>query len=290
MSLADLPELPPLLHAGAAADARRALERTREVIGRCRTVPDQAYGSDYWQKVDLYLPDAPLSSLPVLVYFHGGAWMNGYKEWMGYMAPAVLALPAIFVSASYRLAPSVRMPQIVDDCIAALRWTHGRIAAHGGDPARLCVGGHSAGGHLAALLALRPELAARAGLPADVIKACFPSSAPLDLDFLDQPASPADHRMRDALGPGLDEWSPMRFAAACPIPFHVAWGEHDFPRTRTQNEAFVRLLAARPGARVSWQVVPGDHFTSHESCAEPGGEWSRAAGRILSNLPTGKPQ
>lgn len=290
MALDDLPALPPLLHPGAADYARRALAAAADVMGRCRVLADQPYGGDYWQKVDAYLPAAPRGPLPVLLYFHGGAWMNGYKEWMGYLAPPVLAMPAVFVCASYRLAPSVRMGQIVDDCVAALSWVHRHCAALGGDPGRIAVGGHSAGGHLAAVLALRPDLCRDAGLPGDVIKACLPSSAPLDLDFLQRPATEADRRMQAALGGDLDDWSPARHAAGNTVPFHVAWGEHDFPRTREQNRAFVRVLAAQPGARVSWQELPGDHFTSHEACADPASEWPRAAGRLLSTLTTGKPQ
>ncbi|WP_132980692.1 alpha/beta hydrolase [Pigmentiphaga sp. D-2] len=290
MAFDDLPALPPMLHAGAAGYARRALAATAEVMGRHRVLADQPYGGDYWQKVDVYLPDAPPGPLPVLLYFHGGAWMNGYKEWMGYLAPPVLAMPAVFVSASYRLAPSVGMSEIVDDCVAALRWVHQHSAALGGDPGRIAVGGHSAGGHLAAVLALRPDLCRAAGLPGDVVKACLPSSAPLDLDFLQWPAAEADRRMREALGGGLDAWSPARHVAGNAVPFHLAWGEHDFARTREQNQAFARALAAQPGARVSWQVLPGDHFTSHEACADPASEWPRAAGLLLSTLTTGKPQ
>ena len=77
------------------------------------------------------------------MFAHGGAWTHGYKEWTGLMAPVFTAVPAIFVSVSYRLAPENRFPVPLDDCIDALAYVHRHIADHGGNPARIYVGGHS---------------------------------------------------------------------------------------------------------------------------------------------------
>ena len=159
MSFDDMPEMPPMFLPGAAEYADRILAQSKKVAAEYPTVMDVAYGDDYWQKVDFYLPhDVGGGGLPVLCYIHGGAFRNGFKEWMGFIAPPFLALPAIYVSFSYRLVPNVTQPRVVDDCFDALKLVYDRVADYGGDPNRIFVAGHSAGANLAATLALRRDL------------------------------------------------------------------------------------------------------------------------------------
>ncbi len=113
----------------AIAYGVEALARSREAVRRCRTVLDVAFGPDEDQRLDLYLPDdAKARDVPVILFFHGGAWMHGYKEWAGFMAPALVDTPAIFVSAGYRLAPEHKFPAPLDDAFAALQWINRNIA------------------------------------------------------------------------------------------------------------------------------------------------------------------
>ncbi|HVN50165.1 MAG TPA: alpha/beta hydrolase [Acidimicrobiales bacterium] len=102
--------------------------------------------------------------LPVLVWYHGGGWVIGDLE-SGDPTARKLAnrTGAVVVSVDYRLAPEHPYPAAVDDCWAALEWVAAHAGEIGGDPARLAVGGDSAGGNLSAVVAL---LAAQAGGPA----------------------------------------------------------------------------------------------------------------------------
>ncbi len=109
------------------AYAAAALERSKAAAASCRTVLDVEFGDDYYQKLDLYLPDeATLADheggVPVILFCHGGGWNFGYKEWNGFMAPALIDLPAIFVSVSYRLAPEHKFPAALEDVLAGLSW------------------------------------------------------------------------------------------------------------------------------------------------------------------------
>jgi arylformamidase len=150
------------------------LKLSAAAASHVRTLRDVAYGTDPRQRLDIFLPrQTDLRNLPVLLFMHGGAWTHGTKDWCGFMAPPIAHQPAIFVSVGYRLIPTVSFPAPVLDCIAALRWITEHIAEHGGSPHRLFVGGHSAGGQIAALMALRKDWLAQADLPMDAIKGCF---------------------------------------------------------------------------------------------------------------------
>ncbi|HUY85954.1 MAG TPA: alpha/beta hydrolase [Acidimicrobiales bacterium] len=93
--------------------------------------------------------------LPVLFYIHGGAWILGDKREQGLPMMFHLARNGfICVSANYRLSPRATWPDLIVDCKRALVWLKENIAEYGGDPTRIIVSGGSAGGHLAALVAL----------------------------------------------------------------------------------------------------------------------------------------
>jgi acetyl esterase len=110
----------------------------------------------------LYRPSAH-RSLPVLVYFFGGGWVLGSIDTAdGVCRSLANATGALVVVPGYRLAPEHPFPAAIDDCYAAVRWVAEHAAEIGADPARLAVGGDSAGGNLAAAVALR----ARDGGPA----------------------------------------------------------------------------------------------------------------------------
>jgi acetyl esterase len=111
-------------------------------------------------------PDSPLrarhyrpavaEAAPLLLFFHGGGFVLGDIESHDGLCRMICRDAAIHVlSVDYRLAPEHRAPAAVDDCVAAYRWARGHAADLGADPSRIGVGGESAGGNLAALVALR---------------------------------------------------------------------------------------------------------------------------------------
>ena len=104
----------------------------------------------------LYRPlSPPAGALPVLVYFHGGGWVIGDLDTHDTLCRELAnAAGCAVVAVDYRLGPEHRFPSAVDDALAATRWVHQQAAMLGLDAARLAVGGDSAGGNLAAVVAL----------------------------------------------------------------------------------------------------------------------------------------
>ena len=276
--------------AAAIRYAGEALVRSRIAALRCRTALDVAYGADEDQALDIYLPPgADAAGVPVLLYFHGGAWRHGYKEWNGFMEPAFVDLPAIFISVGYRLAPEHRFPAQLDDGLAALAWVHRTVADRGGDPARISVAGWSAGGALGALLALRRETYAAHGLPEDVVKACHVSSASFEIKR-DDPA-PGNDGLTYAdffLGRPEDDRaaSPVHHAAGNRTPFFISHGSHDFAHVMRTSDAMITALR-REGCYVVHRIYDGlDHYANNLSQGDPDSGWVAMVRKWLALPPS----
>src|SRR5256885_1892749 len=98
----------------------------------------------------------PNDNAPVILQIHGGGWAFGSIEETEPLSRHLAAMTgAVVVSTSYRLAPEHKFPAGLNDCEAALQWILGKVGDIGGDPRRIAVSGGSAGGNLAAALALR---------------------------------------------------------------------------------------------------------------------------------------
>jgi acetyl esterase/lipase len=136
-------------------------KRAKEAAGKVRTIKDLVYyegaGADKIKhRLDLYLP-SERTGFPVLFFVHGGSWRHDDKNgWFGLYSALgkFLAERGIgTVVINYRLSPSVKHPEHIKDVARAFAWTRKHIARYGGRADQIIVCGHSAGGHLVALLA-----------------------------------------------------------------------------------------------------------------------------------------
>jgi acetyl esterase/lipase len=145
---------------------------------------DIAYATAHARQVlDVHAP-AGARNLPVVFWIHGGGWQTGDKSMVALKPKAFTDAGFVFVSINHRLLPTVDMGTLTRDVASALGWVHKNIAAHGGDPARLLVMGHSSGGQLAALMCIDDRYAKAEGFPLTIIKGCVP----VDADTFDIPA------------------------------------------------------------------------------------------------------
>lgn len=232
---------------------------------------EHRYGDDPYQSVAVFRPEQPGG--PVLLFFHGGGWTSGYKEWMYFMAPALTARGITFVSAGYRLAPGHTFPTGYEDAVRALEWVRERIGTWAGDARRLFVGGHSAGGHYAALIATRRPHAGIAG--------CLPVSGVYRFGE----GSGLSMRPRFLGADAEAQASPiLHVTPDCP-PFLLAHGERDFPHLVAQAAEMEAALAAA-GVPVQRVVLPGcDHFSASITCGDAAGPWLARAVPWMSEPP-----
>jgi acetyl esterase/lipase len=152
-----------------------------------RVARDLAYGEDPRQRMDIYAPTAA-GSYPVLVFFYGGGWDSGSRDLYGWAAQALAAKGFVVALPDYRIVPQVVFPAFIEDAAAATVRTAEVAARYGGDPDRLGVLGHSAGAHLAMMIALDRRYMAAVEQP-DLIKAAAGLAGPYDFLPFDVPAS-----------------------------------------------------------------------------------------------------
>ncbi|MDH3658914.1 MAG: alpha/beta hydrolase [Alphaproteobacteria bacterium] len=129
-----------------------------------RVERDIAYADAPRQRLDIYVPDAVTPGAKVAIFFYGGRWEYGSKVDYRFVGQALASRGIITVIADYRLYPDVRFPGFVEDGAKAVGWVRRYIAERGGDPESIYLVGHSAGAHIAAMLALNPRFLAAEGV------------------------------------------------------------------------------------------------------------------------------
>jgi len=245
------------------------LARWAEASARARAQEpcelDIAYGSGPGETLDVF-PAPPQDDGPMLVFVHGGYWRALDKSDHSFVAPAFTRHGACVVVPNYALCPAVTIPQITLQVARAVAWTWRNAARFGGDPKRIVVAGHSAGGQLAAMMlaCLWPQLDAE--LPRDVVRGALAVSGLHDLEPI----------MRTPfLQPAL-QLTPEQVARASParLPppragtLYSVTGGLESPEYHRQN----RLIQEAWGARrvPVCETLPGlHHFSMLDALVEP---------------------
>jgi acetyl esterase/lipase len=274
MRFEDYPPQDP--SAPAAAAYRNAC------IERSFGVPfvERSFGKDPHQSVAIY--PASKKGGPLFAFAHGGGWTAGYKETMAFMAPEFCKAGITFASLGYRLAPEFLFPIGVEDCAAGLKLLYDVAGEFGYDKKRLFAGGHSAGGHYAALLAVRDDWQEPLGLPADVIKGCLPISGVYR--FGEGSGLSMRPRFLGAEGSGSDRAaSPVLRIRRTP-PFLIAYGDKDFPHLRTQAQEMDRALTAAGADVTTILMADRDHFTASLAGGEADGPWVSNALQFIARV------
>ncbi|MFZ4288397.1 alpha/beta hydrolase [Variovorax sp. HJSM1_2] len=243
---------------------------------------DQAYGEHRLQRFNVFAPKQAKNA-PVLVFWHGGGWTNGYREYANFMARHVTALGFVLVAPSYRLAPNL-IADGLEDSLTMLRHVAEHVGQWGGDAQRLYLSGHSAGGHLSTLTALRCQDRLNG-----VGRVCgaLPISGIMDIHHPAPAVGSLEERvytmlLADAAHDAL--FSPMSWTAGNSVPFVLTYGEHDSARVQSSNKRLAALLEAQ-GRLVSFHMEQGlDHFQTHTMLRDPAHPWYQRLVALAENV------
>jgi acetyl esterase/lipase len=235
------------------ADWAARSDRLRQARGGAL---DVRYGDGPRQRLDVFRCGAPAA--PTLVYIHGGYWQMNDKEPYAFLGEGVLAAGFNLVLVEYTLAPAARLDQIVAEIRAAVAWVIDHAKQLDGDPARVFVTGHSAGGHLTAMAMDDARVAG--GI---AISGLF-DLEPIRLNYLNEKL-------------GLDAAEAARNSPLLHLPARasaliVTVGLGELPELVRQSEDYARAWQRHglPGQYLP--IARHDHFSILEELARPEGK------------------
>jgi arylformamidase len=245
---------------------------------------DVAYGSKPGEMLDVFQASGS-SPAPIQVFIHGGYWQWLDKADFSFVARAFQPAGIAVVVINYALIPSVSMDELVRQCRAAVAWTYRHAADFGGDPHRIHVSGHSAGGHLVAMLMATDWKAF--GVPADVIKSGAGLSGLYDLEpirlcYLNDvmKLSPAVARRN----------SPVHLTPPRSGRLLLAVGGDEGPEYHRQTDDLAAAWGKR-GLACTVMDLPGvNHFSIIAQLEDPKSELSRAILGQMEQRPAPRPR
>ncbi|MBQ2821797.1 MAG: alpha/beta hydrolase [Thermoguttaceae bacterium] len=226
---------------------------------------DKSYAEERC-RLDVYRPEAAPDKAPVLVWFHGGGLSGGNRHIPG----AFLDQKFIIVPVNYRLYPKAKCQDIIFDAAAAVAWTFKNIEKYGGDPRKICVSGHSAGGYLSAMITLDPQYLAKYGISNMDLAASFPVSGQMTTHFQVVGETQDPTKKHGANNPlQINEMAPLYFTKVkCP-PIHLLVGDPklEWPARVEENALLAAMLrTVKEHNQVEFHSYEG---TNHGTVAKP---------------------
>ncbi len=226
------------------------------VRGRLHNISNISYGETEPERLDIF-PTKGDSPVPVQVFYHGGYWRQLDSEDFHCVVPAFVEAGAVCVVVNYALIPTVDMSELLRQCRAALIWVHDNIADYGGDPERIYISGHSAGGHIVAAM-LTPNPVEGMGETAHLVAGAVAISGLYDLEPIRL------SYMQDILAFTLDDvrkHSPLNTPPRRPLPLVLAYGAEESEEFARQSQTYAEAVRGNGIACDVRPISGANHMT-----------------------------
>lgn len=209
-------------------------------------------------KLDVYVPEN-VDSFTTVVWFHGGGLTAGEKSIPERLKNKKLGVVAV----NYRLAPKVKSPAYIDDAAAAVAWVFKNIARYGGNPGKIVVSGHSAGGYVTCMIGLDKHYLAAYGVDANAIQKLVPFSGQMITHFEIR----KERGIKDTQ-PVVDEFAPLFHVRADAPPLYLITGDRELEMLgRYEENAYMCRMMKLAGNKQT-TLYELDGF-DHGGMAEP---------------------
>lgn len=195
-------------------------------------------------KLNVFVPKSNKNkTMPVLIFVHGGNWNTGNKDTYGFLGRNFAKKGVVTIIPDYTLSPNASYNEMAKEIAAVIQWTKQNCAQYNGDPNRIFITGHSAGGHLAALAVMNPKYGID---PKDVSGIILNDAAGLDMKhYLENypPTAESDYLATWTNNPTVwHDASPIYFLNKDTPPFLIYVGDKTYESIKTANERFLKAL------------------------------------------------
>lgn len=221
--------------------------------GTKMNIPYSASDDEYAKercKLDVYYPE-DTTGCPVVIWFHGGGLIKGEKQFPWKLKKSKMVLVAV----NYRLLPKVEISECLDDAAAAVAWTFREIEKYGGDPKKIFISGHSAGGYLTAMIGLDKRWLNRYSVDADDIAGLIPFSGQMISHF-------SYRKMKGIpnLQPTIDEYAPLFHVRKDAAPLVLITGDRNIELFgRYEENAYMWRMMKLVGHTETYLYEIGGH-------------------------------
>ena len=216
---------------------------------KVKVAKDIDYGADKGKisnQLNVYYPVSQ-EKKDVLIFIHGGSWSSGKKETYWWLGRNLARKGLVAVTINYGLAPDQQYGQMAADCANAVKWVSDHIADYGGNPERIFLMGHSAGGHLAELINADPQYLKTAGFTGKISGVILNDAFGLDMkEYLSKAEHDDNYRnFLRTFTSSPEVWtkgSPLNYLRNIRNPHLIFYGENTYPAIQIQSKRMFEQL------------------------------------------------
>lgn len=211
------------------------------------------------QKLNIFAPAYNKKLKPVFIFVHGGNWNSGNKNLYSYFGNRMARKGIVTVIPDYPKSPAAGYQQMAEDIADAVKWAKEHIAAYGGDSNRIFISGHSAGGHLAALISIKQDYFKNLHMPNPIKGLILIDAAGLDMyGYLKEENLPEGDTYLNTFTNDPAIWkqaSPIYFLRNNMPPMLIYRGGKTYPSISNSNEKFTDSLK-KYNVKFTYQIQP----------------------------------